>query len=143
MQSEKVRLEFQPFIDEQERSFIVEGVDYHNVAATGLPDWCPVNYVLRGARNDVLGGLLGQLWGGWLQISHLWVAEAIRGQGHGLRLIREAEDFARSRGAVGATLETYSFQAKSFYLRLGYDICGTLDGYPPGHAKFFLKKALA
>ena len=143
MRLEKVRLEFEPFIGEAERAFIVEGVDYHNIAATGLHDWCPVNFVLRGERRDVLGGLLGQLWGGSLQIFHLWVAEAIRGQGHGIRLMRDAEDYARSRGAVGATLETYSFQAKGVYLRLGYEICGTLDGYPPGHAKFFLKKSLA
>ena len=140
---ENVRLEFAPFIGEQERSFIVEGVDYHNVAATGLHDWYPVNLVLRGERGDVLGGLLGQFWGGWIQIFHLWVSGAIRGQGHGTRLMREAEEYARSRGAVGATLETYSFQAKSFYVRLGYQICGTLDGYPPGQAKFFLKKVLA
>jgi hypothetical protein len=59
-----VRIKFEPFIDQETRQFIVNGVDYYNVAATGLPDYCPVNYVLRGERGDVLGGLLGQLWGG-------------------------------------------------------------------------------
>src|SRR5215831_15581057 len=46
-----------------------------------------------------------------------------------------------SRGAVGATVETYSFQARPFCERLGYEVFGTLDGYPPGHIKFFLRKA--
>jgi len=41
------------------------------------------------------------------------------------------------------TLETYSFQARSFYERLGYEVFGTLDGCPRGHDKFFLRKALA
>jgi len=133
---------FEPFIDDDTRRFIVDGVDMHNVAATAMPDYAPVNFVLRGGRGDVLGGLLGQLWGAWLQVGTLWVAASARGKGHGAKLLSAAEDYARSRGAVGATLETYSFQARPFYERLGYEVCGQLDGYPPGHAKFFLRKSL-
>jgi GNAT superfamily N-acetyltransferase len=140
---ETVRIAFEPFIDETARQSIVNGVDFYNIAETGLPEWFPINFVLRGAHGDVLGGLVGQLWGGWLHVSYLWIAEAERGAGHGTRLLQAAEGYALARGAVGATLETYSFQARPFYERLGYTVCGTLEGYPPGHAKFFLKKALA
>lgn len=140
---EATRIAFEPFPDEATQRFLVEGLNYHNVAVSGLADWCPVNFVLRGARGDVLGGVLGQLWGGWLQVTCLWVAEAARGAGHGTRLLEQAEAYARSRGAVGATLETYSFQARPFYERLGYAVFGALDGFPPGHVKFFLRKALA
>ena len=139
---ETAQIEFEPFIGEAARQFIVNGLDMHNIAATGSPDYFPVNFVLRGGRGDVLGGVLGQLWGGWLQVTCLWVTEAARGAGHGARLLENAEAYARSRGAVGATLETYSFQARPFYERLGYEVFGTLDGYPPGHIKFFLRKAL-
>jgi GNAT superfamily N-acetyltransferase len=137
-----LRIGFEPFIDEASRQFIVNGVDYYNIAATSLPDYFPVNFVLRGESGDVLGGVLGQLWGGWLQVTYLWVAESARGAGHGTRLMEDAEAYARSRGAVGATVETYSFQARPFYERLGYEMFGALDGYPPGHVKFFLKKPL-
>jgi len=140
---EKVRIGFEPFIGGDERAFIVENVDLYNVAATRLHEWWPVNVVMRAEQGDLIGGLLGQLWGGWLQVFHLWVADTMRGQGHGSRLVRAAEDYARSRGAIGATLETYSFQAKPFYQRLGYEVCGTIENYPPGHSKFVLKKALA
>jgi GNAT superfamily N-acetyltransferase len=57
--------------------------------------------------------------------------------------MQHAEAYASARGAIGATLETYSFQARPFYERLGYRVIGTLDGFPPGHAKFFLAKTLA
>jgi GNAT superfamily N-acetyltransferase len=140
---ETARIEFEPFINEGARQFIVNGVDKYNIAATSLPDYFPVNFVLRGERGDVLGGVLGQLWGGWLQVTHLWVAEAARGAGYGTRLMEDAEAYARSRGAVGVILETHSFQARPFYERLGYKVFNTLDGYPLGHAKFYLKKALA
>lgn len=139
---ETVQIEFEPLVGEETRRFIENGLDFHNVAATGLPDWFPVNFVLRGARGDMLGGLLGQLWGGWLHVSHLWIVEAARGRGHGTRLMQDAEAYASARGAIGATLETYSFQARPFYERLGYRVIGTIDGCPPGHAKFFLRKAL-
>jgi len=138
-----VRVEFEPFINESARQFIVDGVDNFNIAATSLPDDFPVNFVLRGAGGDMLGGVLGQLWGGWLHVSYLWVAEKARGAGHGARLMQNAETYARSRGAVAATLETHSFQARSFYERIGYEVFSTLGGYPLGHAKYFLKKILS
>jgi len=137
------QIEFEPFIDEGTRQFIVNGIDNHNIAATGLLDYVPVNFVLRGERGDLLGGLLGHLWGGWLQVTHLWVVEAARSAGHGTLLLQNAEAYARSRGAVGATLETHNFQARPFYERLGYEVFSTLEGCPRGHTKFFLRKALA
>lgn len=139
---EKARIEFQPSISDEERTFIVDGLDAYNIAATGLSEWCPVNFVLRGESGEVLGGLIGLLWGGWLHVTYLWVTETARGQGFGSQLLGEAEAYVRARGAVGATLETYSFQAKPFYKRLGYEECGKLEGYPPGDTKFFLKKRL-
>ncbi len=136
------RIAFEPFLDDDTRRYIVDGVDMYNVAVTGLPDYAPVNFVLRGERGDVLGGVLGQLWGAWLQVGTLWVAASERGNGYGAKLLSAVEDYARARGAVGATLETFSFQAGPFYARLGYEVCGKLDGYPPGHAKYFLRKSL-
>ena len=138
-----MRIDFEPFINSEERRFIVDGVNHYNIANTNLPNYVPVNFVLRGECGDVLGGVLGELWGGWLQVTYLWVAEAARGIGYGTRLMRGAEAYARSRGAIGSTLETYSFQARPFYERLGYEVVGMLEGHPPGHVKFFLRKALA
>ena len=85
---ETMQIEFEPFIDERARQFIVNGLDNYNIAATCLPDYFPINFVLRGERGDVLGGVLGHLWGGWLQVTYLWVAEKARGLGHGTRLWR-------------------------------------------------------
>ncbi len=138
---EDPRIAFEPFIDDGARRFIVDGVDMYNVSVTAMPEYAPANFVLRGGRGDVLGGLLGQLWGGWLQVTALWVSASVRGKGYGTRLLLDAEDYARARGAVGATLETYSFQARPFYERLGYELCGTIEGYPPGYAKYFLRKS--
>jgi|SRR5579872_4412889 len=135
-----LQISFEPFVDDGARQFIVNGVDNFNIAVTGLPAYYPANFVLRSGRGEVLGGVLGQIWGGWLQVTFLWVAEAVRGQGHGGRLLAAAEAYARERGCMGATLETHSFQARPFYEQRGYKVFGALQDYPPGHAKFFLEK---
>ncbi len=139
---EPLRVAFEPFIDGATREFIINSLDSYSFAATGRTDYLPINYVLRGERGDVLGGLLGQVWASWRLVTHLWVADAARGLGNGTRLLLEAEAYARARGAISATLETHSFQARPFYEKLGYELYGTLDGYPPDHAKYFLRKAL-
>ena len=139
---DKLRIEFEPFIDDGDRQSIVNSLDGYNMAVTSLPEWHPVNFVLRGERGEVRGGLLGYVWGGWLQVTYLWVSEAARGSGYGSLLLSEAENYARSRGASGSALETHSFQARPFYESHGYEVFGSLDGYPLGHAKHFLRKAL-
>ncbi len=137
-----LRIDFEPQADQAVRQFIMDSVDYHNIAATGHAAFYPVNLLLRSEPGEVLGGLIGYLWGGWLQVQYLWVAEQFRGRGHATALIDRAEAYAVERGCVGATLDTHSFQARPFYEKRGYVVVGTIADYPPGNAKFILRKAL-
>jgi len=139
---EALSVEFEPFIDDGVRRFINDGVDNHNIATTALAPYFPTNFVLRSRRGEVLGGLLGMIWGGWLQVGTLWVALPVRGQGHGSRLLDAAESYAVDRGCGGVLLDTFSFQARGFYERHGYTVFATLPDYPPGHARHFLTKPL-
>ena len=41
--------------------------------------------------------------------------------------MRAAEEEARSRSCLGVFLDTYSFQARPFYEKLGYEQFGTLE----------------
>ena len=88
----------------------------------------------------MLGGVLGNVWGEWLHIKFVWVAEPARGKGHASAMVAAAEAYAKTRGARGAYLETFSFQARPLYERLGYQVFSELGDYPPGHTLFFLKK---
>ena len=99
-----------------------------------------MQYYLRSANEEVLGGVLGQIWGGWLHISIVWVAEPARGKGHARAMVSAAEDYARSRGCRGSYLETFSFQARPLYEKLGYSLIGEIADFPPGHKFFFMKK---
>jgi ribosomal protein S18 acetylase RimI-like enzyme len=140
---EGLEIVFDPLPAETLSRLVSENVISANVASTGFSDWHPVGFFLRSARGEWLGGLTGYVWGGWLHVNFLWVSEALRGQGHGTRLMDAAEAMARERGATGATLETFTSQAPDFYAKRGYSIFGRIDDYPPGHAKLFLSKRLS
>lgn len=93
-------------------------------------------------NGPVAGGMWGYTYARWLYIHLFVLPESLRGQGLGTKMMRMAEEEAVRRGCVGVFLDTFSFQARPFYERLGYQVFGTLDDCPPGHSRFFLRKIL-
>jgi GNAT superfamily N-acetyltransferase len=57
-------------------------------------DWQIVSLALRDADGAIVGGLHGATMWSWLMIDGRWVAEALRGQGLGRRLLLAAEELA-------------------------------------------------
>ena len=92
--------------------------------------------------NEILGGLWGSTSYDNLHIDMLFLPESLRRQGFGTQLMRQAEEEASQRGCCGSYLDTFDFQARGFYERLGYTVFGTLEDNPPGHQRFFLSKKL-
>jgi hypothetical protein len=43
-------------------------------------------------------------------------------------------------GCTDAFLDTFSFQARGFYEKLGYRVFGGLDNHPAGHQHYFMTK---
>ena len=80
---------------------------------------------------------------GWLYIELLFIPEDRRAGGLGTRLMRRAEEEAIKRGCHHAWLDTFNFQARGFYEKLGYRVFGTLENYPVGHSRLFMTKSLA
>ena len=106
-------------------------------------DYQPLHLSLRHDGDGMIGGLYSMTLWSWLMIDGLWVAEAYRGQGLGQRLLLEAEAHAVRRGCRGSWLGTFDFQARAFYERNGYTVFAELDGFPPGHRHFHLRKHFA
>jgi GNAT superfamily N-acetyltransferase len=106
----------------------------------GHQPWRPLAVFARDG-GSVVAGLGGETYAGWLFIHYLWVSETLRRRGIGRELISSAEARALERGSHSAWVDTFSFQAPGFYLKLGYEVFGELD-YPPEHKRFFLQKRL-
>jgi len=112
-------------------------------AAAGFPhDTVPLAVLLRDESGAVIGGLVGVTGWSWLYTQNLAVPPALRGAGWGTRLLDAAEAEARSRGCIGARLDTYTFQARGFYEKQGYRVVGAIPDCPPGQTRFTMIKRL-
>lgn len=117
---------------------------FNNAASGYVYDGRPlVISVTHAEGGEVIGGLFGATGYGYLHVDMLFVPESLRGAGLGRRLMQQAEDEAARRGCRGSYLDTFDFQARGFYERIGYTVFGQIDDMPPGHTRFFLRKPLA
>lgn len=123
----------------EERETIIGGLVAFNDAHASREQYGELAVVARSDGN-IVGGLLGLTNWNWLFVRQLWVADAFRSTGTGSRLMRAAEAEAVARGCAHAHLDTFEFQALAFYRKLGYEVFGELDDYPPGFRRFFLQK---
>ena len=138
-----VRIVNDPYDSDEARKVIWDGLAMHNVAITGFSEHYPVGLFLKTDDGEVMGGLLGNIWAGWLFVDSLWIARPLRGLGHGSALLEAAEKLGKERGCHSALVDTLSFQAPDFYAKLGYEIWGVLDNCPTGHQRLYLRKSLA
>ncbi len=128
--------------DKALRDAVVEGLLSHMEAGPGRGAYRPLNIALD-HDGRIAGGLIGHSMHGWLFINLFHVDAALRGTGIGTRMITMAEDEARARGCIGVHLDTFSFQARPFYERLGYRVFGSIGEFPKGHMRYFLSKRIA
>lgn len=119
-----------------------DGLYAYNVRQTGRDDGRWLGLFLRGVDGQIVAGLSGWTWAGWLKINTLWVREDLRRQRHGTDLLAAAEKEAAARGCTRATLDTFSFQAPGFYQKLGYRIVSVVENFPAGHKHYTLMKEL-
>lgn len=114
-----------------------------NQAAVGDAVGKPFALVItEPGSSEVAGGLWAlSLWGSFY-IGLVVTPEGARGQGLGTELMRQAEAEALARGCIQMWLDTYAFQARGFYERLGFKVFGQLDGPAPVFPRYFMQKML-
>jgi GNAT superfamily N-acetyltransferase len=120
---------------------VLESLVAFNDAKAGPSGYHPVAFAIEDDRDGTIGGLSGGIAYGWLFVELLFVPESLRGQGVGTELLRQAEAEALTRGCHSVWLDTFEFQARGFYERLGYTCFGELKNYPAG-SRFFMSKRL-
>ena len=119
-------------------------IEFNNSRASQQENYRSLAIILSNPdTGEILGGLCGATNFAYLHVDLLFVPERLRGAGLGRKILLQAEREAIARGCRGAWLDTYSFQARGFYERLGYTVFGILNDYPPGQHRLFLHKELA
>ncbi len=126
----------------QEIDFIRDALANFNNAHVGEDGHAPINLVEYDDDGEIIGGIIGGTYWGWMYVDVLWVHENHRKKGIGSKLLHEAEKEAICRGCHHVHLDTMSWQAPEFYQKHGYEVIGVLPDIPKGNQKHLLVKAL-
>lgn len=102
----------------------------------------PLNLYVEDDSGQVMAGLVAETFGNWLEIEYLFVKEDLRGQGIGSQLLQQAESEAKKKNCRFAFVNTYQFQAPSFYQKHGYKEVFTLKDYPYTGQRHYYQKEL-
>lgn len=119
-----------------------DGLTAHALPIVGKAGFKPIAVFARDAEGKVVGGIAAMVNWQWLSINLVWIDESLRGTGLGHRLLEAIEAAGRERGCTRAHLDTFSYQARPFYERHGYELFATLEDYPEGQRRYFLRKDL-
>ena len=130
-----------PELKPADAEIIRKGIYAYNDALVDSPDG-HLGILVKDDEGNTVGGLTGRWYYGWLFIELLWLPETIRGQDIGTEVMQQAETYALANGITGIWLDTFSFQARGFYEKLGYVVFGELPDYPGTHTRYFLQKRL-
>jgi hypothetical protein len=82
-------------------SLLEKSLYTYNLAQTGLAEYHPMLFCVRDEADGYFGGVAGYAWGGWRQITMLWLHEDVRGAGLGLGCCaRPSSSRANTRAAT-------------------------------------------
>lgn len=146
----KTRLTHAPTPEDLEE--IKSGLRRFNSNFIPKPTFRELGVFVEDGHGKKQAGIVAETVGNWMYIQMLWVDESLRGKDVGTQLITEAEEEAKARGCRYALVDTFSFQARPFYERMGYNMQMALEDYiadsrapqeaPSTHTRFFLTKSL-
>ena len=125
----------------QTKKAVLGGLGRYNDEKMGKQKYKRFAISLR-EDNEIVGGIIGELWTAVLFIQYFWMEQKFRKKGLGGKLIKAIEDEARRFGAVRAYVDTMNFQAPGFYRANGYEEFGSIEGYPGGVTRHWLTKSL-
>jgi GNAT superfamily N-acetyltransferase len=128
--------------DETLRQAIVDPLAAYNACKAGPSNHRVLSISLHDGDTNCVGGLYGRTDYSWLFIELIFVPESMRGQGIGRELMEMAEQEAVARNCHGAWLDTFEFQARAFYEKLGYKVFGELPHFPDSFSRYFMRKIL-
>lgn len=128
-------------VSEQDIQDIYRELKKYNLSKREPSENIPIGAFYEEIDGTKKAGLTGEIFGNWLCIKYLWVSEELRGQGIGSNLLKSVEAEAVSRGAKYAFVDTFNFQAPSFYRKHGYQEVFKLFDYPyTGERYYYIKQ---
>lgn len=134
------------FIDETENSaintVIKKGIIDYNAPFFGANPSQPFTIYIKDIQSNVIAGLTGFYKGKYTRVDLVWIHEDFRHQGLGRKLILKLEEFSKIKGCRYIQLDTFDFQARPFYEKLGFKCIGTVSKWVEDRDCHFMRKTL-
>lgn len=102
----------------------------------------PFAIFVRSKEGWIIAGCNGSIIFGSIYTDQLWVDPNLRKRGVGKILMEAIHEYGKKHFCTIATVTTMSFQAPSFYQKLGYKIDFSREGYNKGASCIFMSKKL-
>ena len=125
----------------QDEEYVIDSLWAHN-SKTEAVDIHSLFLTVTDDKGKIVAGLVARTWWGGLEVQYLWVSDEYRKSGYGRQLMENAEKEALKRGCHMAYVDTFDFQARGFYEKLGYRVYGDLGGYAHRFTRHYLAKEL-
>lgn len=93
-------------------------------------------------NGERVGVVMGYWLYDWLYVEYLAVTEASRGEGVGSRLLERAEAYAQELSLKGVALDTFGYQAPSYYEARGYVERMVIPGKDRARDRIYFQKKL-
>lgn len=136
-------ISFESTPTQQDLQVLCEGISAHaKKMKKGLKPIDFFAFFIRDAQGQILGGCNGDNLYGCLYVGQLWVAESLRGQGYGTKLMHAAEQYAKEHGCTFMAVNTMDWEALGFYQKLGFEIEFERHGFAKNSIFYFLRKNL-
>jgi ribosomal protein S18 acetylase RimI-like enzyme len=115
-----------------------------NINAKLVKGLIPMKPFSIAAYNDTLfiGGITGHMYYGCCAIDSLWVSAQNRKKGIGKNLLFQVEEKAMLQENLFISVRTMDFEARDFYVKLGYNIEFIHRGFIKDSTMYFLRKNL-
>ncbi|APO47190.1 GNAT family N-acetyltransferase [Paenibacillus xylanexedens] len=130
----------------EDANFIEERIvefNASNVPFTAPIPFSKINKNIKNENGEIIAGI-NCVYYAWhcLLIDALWVNSDYRNNGLGTDLLNSIELSAKEFGIKLIHVDTFDFQAKDFYIKLGYEVFGVQNDCPPGHKRYYLQKTI-
>ena len=102
----------------------------------------PFNIYAKTEEDKIIAGIYGNTLRDLCCVNIFWVDENFRHKGIGSKLQCELEKYAQSKGCGSIQLDTAQFQAKDFYVKVGFSIVATIPKGFMGYDAHIMRKVI-
>jgi len=130
---------------EKIKQVLRNGIKHYNYPFFGEYELKPFSMHIENQECDIIAGLSGFILEKHktVRVEFVWVREDSRHQGLGAALLKRLDEYAISHNCYCIQASTMDFQGPKFYLKMGFQLLGTIPKWFCGHDEAFFEKILS